>query len=294
MEMQTWVNIFEDVMHYQLFTVNQTPITISSLFIFFATLAIIYLLSIVIKEILGKRLFARLKVSEGTHFTLLRLAQYLLWFLGGIVAFQFIGIDLSGLAVIFGFLSFGIGFGLQNLTSNFISGLILLFERPIRVGDRITVGEIEGEVLEINMRSTTIRSLNNLAIIVPNADFISGTVINWSHGDLRTRLEINVGVSYDSNLDLVLETLLAVGKEHPQVLPVPEPEVLFTGFGDSAWNLRLLVWVGTPKKRRRVSSDIYCEIVRKFRENNVEIPYPQRDLHWRTPPIPLIASQSSS
>ena len=264
MEIQTWIQVIRDFMQYKLFTVNQTPITLSSFLIFFATLAIIYLISTLIREILGKKILARLRISQGTHFTLLRLTQYLLWFLGGIIAFQFIGIDLSGLAVVFGFLSFGIGFGLQNLTSNFISGLILLFERPIRVGDRITVGEIEGEVLEINIRSTTIRSLNNLAIIVPNSEFISGTVINWSHGDLRTRLEIDVGVSYDSNLDLVLQSLLAVGKEHPQVLTTPEPEVLFTGFGDSAWNLRLLVWVATPKKRRRISSDIYCGIVRKI------------------------------
>ena len=292
MEIQTWVQVIRDFMQYKLFTVNQTPITISSLLIFIATLAIIYLINTIIREILGKRLLGRLRVSEGTHFTLLRLAQYVLWFIGGIIAFQFIGIDLSGLAVIFGFLSLGIGFGLQNLTSNFVAGLILLFEQPIRVGDRITVGDIEGDVLEINFRSTTIRSLNNLAIIVPNSDFISGTVINWSHGDPRTRLEIDVGVSYNSNLDVVRKSLLAVGREHSQVLSTPEPEVLFTGFGDSAWNLRLWVWVGTPKKRRRVTSDIYCEIVRKFRENEVEIPYPQRDLHWRTPPVPLKVSQA--
>jgi small-conductance mechanosensitive channel len=292
MEIKTVLRVLEDVMHYQLFTVNQTPITISSLLIFFATLASIYLINTIIREILGKRVLTRLRLSESTHFTLLRLAQYVLWFIGGIVAFQFIGIDLSGLAVIFGFLSLGIGFGLQNLTSNFVSGLILLFEQPIRIGDRVTVGDIEGDVLEINFRSTTIRSLNNLAIIVPNSDFISGTVINWSHGDPRTRLEIDVGVSYGSNLDLVLQSLLAVGREHPQVLSTPEPEVLFTSFGESAWNLRLWVWVGTPKRRRRVTSEIYCGIVTKFRENGVEIPFPQRDLHWRTPPVPLAANQA--
>ena len=291
METETWIQAIQNVPRVQLFTVNQTPITISSLLVFLAVLIGVYLLSKLLKRLFSDRILSRLKISKGTHFTLLRLTQYLLWFMGGIIAFQFIGIDLSGLAVIFGFLSLGIGFGLQNLTSNFVSGLILLFEQPIRVGDRVTVGDIEGDVLEINFRSTTIRSLNNLAVIVPNSDFISGTVINWSHGDPRTRLEIDVGVSYGSNLDLVLQSLLAVGKEHPQVLSTPEPEVLFTGFGDSAWNLRLWAWVGSPKKRRRVTSDIYCEIVRKFRENGVEIPFPQRDLHWRTPAGPIPVSQ---
>ena len=127
-----------------------------------------------------------------------------------IVAFQTIGINLSGLAVIFGLLSVGIGFGLQNVVSNFIAGLILLFERPISVGDRVTVGDTEGDVMEIKIRATIIRSLNNISIIVPNSEFISGRVINWSHGDAKVRLEIEVGVSYNSDLDLVLASLKEV------------------------------------------------------------------------------------
>ena len=135
-------------------------------------------------------------------------------------AFQFVGINLSGLAVIFGLLSVGIGFGLQNVTSNFIAGLILLFEQPIKIGDRIMVGDTEGDVLEINIRSTTIRSLNNVSIIVPNSEFVSSNVVNWSHGDPKIRLVVEVGVSYQSDLDTVLRSLQEV---HFHLSPTQEP-----------------------------------------------------------------------
>ena len=287
MTSQSWSEILSGILQYPLFMVNQTPITIVSLGMFLTIVVVFFVISKVIKEVLARRLLAHLKLSSGTSYTLLRLTQYISWFVGGFVAFQFIGIDLSGVAVIFGFLSVGIGFGLQNLTSNFISGLILLFEQHIQVGDRVTVGDIEGNVVEINIRSTTIRSLNNIAIIVPNSEFIQATVINWSHGDPKTRLEIEVGVSYDSDLDLVIQSLKEVANEHPLLLKDPEPNVWLLSFGDSAWNMQLLVWVDSPKIRRQVTSDINCAIVRKFRDHHIEIPFPQRDLHVRTPKIPI-------
>ncbi len=284
---QSWSEALSEMMQYQIFMVNQTPITVISLAMFLAIVLAFFFISKVIKEVLARRLLAHLQLSTGTSYTLLRLTQYALWFVGGFVAFQFVGIDLSGVAVIFGFLSVGIGFGMQNLTSNFISGLILLFEQHIQVGDRVTVGDIEGNVVEINIRSTTIRSLNNIAIIVPNSEFIQATVINWSHGDPKTRLEIDIGVSYDSDLDLVIQSLKEVANEHPLLLKDPEPNVWLLSFGDSAWNMQLLVWVDSPKIRRQVISDINCAIVRKFRDHNIEIPFPQRDLHVRTPAIPI-------
>jgi small-conductance mechanosensitive channel len=192
------------------------------------------------------------------------------------------------LAVIFGLLSVGIGFGLQNVTSNFVAGLILLFERPIKVGDRVTIGELEGDVLEINIRSTTVRSLKNISIIVPNSDFVSSKVINWSHGDPKIRLEIEVGVSYNSDLDTVLRVLKEVASENREVLDNPKPDVLLWEFGDSAWIMMLRVWIDNPKRHPLVRSDINCAIVRSFRNNGIEIPFPQRDLHFRSPlPMPL-------
>ncbi len=156
---------------------------------------------------------------------------------------------------------------------------MLLFEQHIQVGDRITVGDTEGDVTEINIRSTTIHSLNNIAIVVPNSEFISSTVIDWSHGDPKTRMEIDVGVSYNSDLETVIECLKEAASEHPEVLQHPSPEVYYLGFGDSSWNMRLWAWVDSPQDRRRIQSDIHCTIVKKFRNHHVEIPFPQRDLH---------------
>jgi small-conductance mechanosensitive channel len=230
-----------------------------------------------------KPLLGRFSIDEGIRYNLIRINHYLIMVIGAIVAFQFIGIDLSGLAVIFGLLSVGIGFGLQNVTSNFISGLILLFERPIKIGDRVTVGDTEGDVIDINIRSTTIRTLNNITFIVPNSEFVSSRVINWSHGDTRIRLEIPVGVSYKSDLDIVLKALKEVAEEQPAVLKKPESDVLFVDFGDSSWNMKLRVWIQDPKKHPGVRSELNCSIVRKFQEYGIEIPYPQRDLHLRSP-----------
>lgn len=166
---------------------------------FIIVITIFYMLSRLLQTLLRNKILAHFRIDQGTQFTMARISHYLVMVIGLIVAFQFIGIDLSGLAVIVGLLSVGIGFGLQNITSNFIAGIILLFERPIKIGDRVTVGRTEGDVVAINMRSTTIRSLNNIAIIVPNSEFISSQVINWSHGDPKVRLVVEVGVSYNSD-----------------------------------------------------------------------------------------------
>jgi small-conductance mechanosensitive channel len=288
MDFSTALNTIDKFFTYPLFTLNQTPITLSSLAFFVVIMAIFWTVNTILRRFLNNRVLKRFNMPLATRYTLTRIIQYLFLFVGIIIGFQVIGIDLSGLAVIFGFLSVGIGFGLQNLTSNFIAGLMLLFEQHIQVGDRITVGDTEGDVTEINIRSTTIRSLNNVAIVVPNSEFISSTVTNWSHGDPKTRLEIEVGVSYNSDLDTVMNSLLEAAKEHPMVLSHPEPKAWLMSFGDSAWNMRLLAWVGDPQGRRQVQSEINCSIVKKFRKNGVEIPFPQRDLHLRTPlPLPI-------
>ena len=281
-------------MHYRLFEINKTAITLSSLIMFFAVIFVFALISKLLRRIATSQILARLVVDEATQYTLNRISHYVIMIIGALVAFQFIGIDLTGLAVILGFLSVGIGFGLQNITSNFVAGLILLFERPIKVGDRVTVGEQEGDVMEIKMRSTTIRTLNNIAVIVPNSNFISSTVVNWSYGDRRVRLEIEVGVSYGSDLEKVLRVLKEVGDEHPEVLKNPLTEVLHAGFGDSAWNMKLRVWIAEPKRHPQISSELHCGIVRKFRENGIEIPFPQRDLNVRSPlPVPFRSTASA-
>jgi small-conductance mechanosensitive channel len=275
------------VLHYKLFELNQTPVSLSSIIMFFLMMVLVILFSKTLNKFLLKRILSKLQIEPSTQYTMLRVNHYILLIIGAIIAFQFIGINLSGLAVIFGLLSVGIGFGLQNVTSNFIAGLILLFERPIQIGDRVLVGDTEGDVLEINIRSTTIRSLSNVSIIVPNSEFISSQVVNWTHGDKKIRLDVEVGVSYNSDLDTVLRCLREVAVENPKLLKSPEPDVLFKSFGDSSWNMVLRVWIPDPKFHHIIRSDINCGIVRKFRENNVEIPFPQRDLHLRSAEQPI-------
>jgi small-conductance mechanosensitive channel len=284
-KVETWISRF---LKTTLVTINQTPITPASLIIF----TLIVLASIFVTRLFTRILFDRIlrkfNIKEGIRYTLRRLTEYTMILVGIIVAFQFVGIDLSGLAVIFGLLSVGIGFGLQSVTANFVAGLVLLFERPIKIGDRITIGDVEGDVEEISMRATRVRTLNNISIIVPNSQFVSSNIVNWSYGDLRVRLDIDVGVSYGSELDLVLKSLKEVALENANVLREPEPDVLLREFGDSSWNMRLRAWIDNPKGHHTIRSEINCAIVRKFRERGIEIPFPQRDLHLRSPlPLPL-------
>ncbi len=286
--LQEAMDFLSQAFEYTLFKINQTPITFSSIFMFLLVLAAFYASSRLFKRLVLDTVLDKMAIDPGVRFTLKRTTHYIVMIIGAIVSFQFIGVDLSGLAVIFGLLSVGIGFGLQNVTANFIAGLILLFERPIKIGDRVTVGDTEGDVQAINIRSTMIRSLNNISIIVPNSEFVSSRVINWSHGDPRIRLDLEVGVSYSSDLDTVLKALHEVAGEHPEVLNHPKADVLLKGFGDSSWNMVLRCWIDKPHNHHFIRSEINQKIVRKFREMGVEIPFPQRDLHLRSAtPLPV-------
>ena len=271
-----------EFMTLQLFNLQNTPVTMYSLIMFLFFLSIFAIGGKVISRVLFFRMLGNVQMDEGIRYTLMRFTNYFVMFIGVVISFQFIGIDLSGLAVIFGLLSVGIGFGLQNVTSNFIAGLILLIERPIKIGDRIIVNDMEGDVKEINMRSTTIQSLLNISIIVPNADFISGSVVNYSYGgDTRVRVRVNVGVSYSSNLDLVLRCLREAAMNHPEVMQDPPPVVVFRDFGDSSWDLSVTSWINDAKRHIIVASEIRMNIVRIFKEHDIEIPFPQRDINFR-------------
>ncbi|HPR51223.1 MAG TPA: mechanosensitive ion channel [Deltaproteobacteria bacterium] len=295
MTFQSILDLLYKILNARLFTITQTEVTLSVLLVFFALFFAVLFFSRLIARKVVQRILSRAHIEEGLQYTFQRITEYTLILIGAIIVFQFVGINLSGLAVIFGLLSVGIGFGLQNITSNFISGLILLLERPIKVGDRVRVGDIEGDVLEINIRSTTVRSLENVSIIVPNSEFITSQVVNLSHGDLKIRLDIDVGVSYDSDLDTVLRSLSEVARENPEVLDNPEPLVHLVEFADSAWVMRLRAWIADPKRHHGVRSDINCAIVRKFHENKVVIAYPQRDLHvCSSVPLPLVITKTTA
>ena len=197
-------------------------------------------------------------------------------------------IDLSTLTVLSGTIGLGIGFGLQNIADNFFSGLIILLERPVKVGDRIQVGDINGDVVRIAIRSTTVLTNDNINIIIPNSEFVSKQVINWSHNDRNLRVSVPVGVSYGSNPEQVKKVLLSVADNHPDILSKPVPTVLFTGFGDSSLDFELLVWTQTSIQAPRfLRSELNYRIFDAFRKNGIEIPFPQRDLHVRNSDIPL-------
>jgi small-conductance mechanosensitive channel len=280
-------NFLPKLFRFTLFEINQTPITLISIFMFAIVLAGFLLASLILNRWVFRKFLASFHIEQGLQYTILRISHYIILVVGIVFALQFIGIDLGGLAVIFGLLSVGIGFGLQNIASNFVSGIILLFERPIIIGDRVTVGDLEGDVIAIKMRATTIQTLDNISIIVPNSEFISGKVINWSHGDKTIRLEIKVGVAYGSDVELVFKALKEVAREDPNVLNLPQPDILFSEFGDSSLNMTLRVWINDLKLHYNIRSDINRAIVKKFREYGIEIPFPQRDLHIRSPlPIP--------
>jgi len=281
----TWQDVFtyiNEVLNFTLFQIKDTPVTVLSLLIFLLFISGFIFLGVMVRKGLNRKILKRFKIDEGTSYTLSRITQYTIIIIGALISFQFIGIDLSGLAVIFGLLSVGIGFGLQNVTANFISGLIILFERPISIGDRVMVGDIEGDVIEINIRSTKIRTLNNIFIIVPNSEFVSKDVINYSYGDPTFRVDIDVGVAYGSDLETVLRCLREVAEESDNVRRHPEIQVHLVGFGDSAWNMQLRAWIADVKHHPQIRNELNQAIVRKFRENGVEIPFPQRDLHVRS------------
>lgn len=276
-----------ELLNIVLFEVKGTPITLSNIIVFLLFAASSVALGYLARRLIRSRVLKRFKLDEGISYTLGRITQYSIITIGLLLSLQFIGLDLSSLAVVFGLLSVGIGFGLQNVTSNFISGLIILFERPIVVGDRVSVSDIEGDILEINIRSTKVKTVNNISIIVPNSEFVSKDVINYSYGDPTYRVDIDVGVSYNSDLDTVLEALAEVADENEKVLRDPEPDVHLVEFGASAWEMQLRAWIGDVKDYPVIRNELNQAIVRKFRERGIAIPFPQRDLHLKsTVPLP--------
>ena len=268
-----------DVLEYSL-TLGGTKITLLGLIEIVLVIIAFLIISRVLRKILKRRILPRFKLAEGAQFVILRLIHYVLVVIGLLLAINLVGIQMTSLAVIFGLLGVGIAFGLQNITSNFVSGLILLFERPVSVGDYIEVGGAMGKVQSINMRSTTVITRDNITLIVPNSSFISDTVTNWSVGDPKIRINVPVGVAYESDTELVKKLLLEVADKHPDVLKDPKPDVLFREFADSSLNFDLRIWILNPMGRFKTISDINYAVDAAFREHNITIPFPQRDVHF--------------
>ncbi|MGI9065637.1 MAG: mechanosensitive ion channel family protein [Pyrinomonadaceae bacterium] len=233
-------------------------------------------------SLLERRLAKRGHIDPGLRYTIARLVRYLLVVIGVLIALKRFSIDLTSIAVLFTALSVGIGFGLQYIAADIVSGFILLFERPIRVGDRITIGADEGDVQSINLRTTLIMTNDRIAIIVPNSKLVSQRVINWSYGDPRAQISIPISVATNSDVNPVTQTLLLAAEGIESVLTDPPPKVQFLRFGDYSLDFRLLVWTSNPSRHPEIKSDINYRIERLFRERGIETPVPTQQFLLKT------------
>ncbi len=266
-----------------IFSVGSTSITLSLIFYFIASALLLVFFARKLRNILVNRVLKKYGLEYGTSKSIGTIFYYFLIAIGFFIIIQATGLDLTGLNLIAGALGVGIGFGLQNITNNFISGIIILFERPIKEGDRIEVGNVRGDVVKISPRSTTVLTNDNISIIVPNSEFINSRVINWSHNDRNIRFQFPIGVAYKEDPKIVRKLLIDVATENNGVLKKPSPEVLFEEFGDSSINFKLSVWTSDYiDKPNILKSQLYFAVFKKFRENNIEIPYPQRDLNLKS------------
>jgi len=243
-------------------------------------------LVLVIERLLRRRVVMRVlnrtRLDAGLQYAIARISGYLVIALGFYLALNTVGINLNSLAFVAGAIGIGIGFGLQNIIQNFISGIIILAERPITLGDRVEVGGVAGTVSKISLRSTEIVSNDNIATIVPNSNFITNPVTNWSHGDPKVRIRIPFGVAYGSDIEKLKRVAREAAEECPSALKDPEPKLFFVGFGDSSLNFELGVWtVSMTHAPRSFISELNFALERRLRAANIEIPFPQRDLNIR-------------
>jgi len=280
----TWTEIL-GVFTKPLFQLGQTWISLATMVEFVVVTGLVVLMSRLVRYLLRTRVLARTKLEVGQQYAIARIISYIVLVLGLLIGVETIGINLNSLAVIAGALGVGIGFGLQNVVSNFVSGLIILSERPIQIGDRVDLGNnTVGKVVQIGARATHVLTNDNIMVIVPNSEFINNRVVNWTHIDPRVRLRLGIGVSYGSDPHVVEKLLLEIAKENPNVLTDPAPTVAFKEFGESSLNFELRVWATDMAHRPgNLESQLNFAIWDKFKQNGIEIPFPQRDVHIKEP-----------
>jgi small-conductance mechanosensitive channel len=257
-------------------------LSLVQIFLLVALLVAVFWLSSRTKRFLFNRVLAQSGLDRSLQYAISQVVSNIVLVVGIFIVLENTGIHLAALAVFAGAVGVGIGFGLQNIASNFISGLVILAERPITIGDRVEVAGIAGQVEHIRARSTVIRTNDNIMMIVPNTKFIDSPVTNWTYGDRRVRFRIPVGVAYGSDVNKVRDALLAVAHENPHTLKEPAPTVFLDKFGDSSIDFKLTVWSSEMSDRpSRYRSDINFAIADKFHEVGIEFPFPQRDVHIR-------------
>lgn len=263
------------------------PVTFSSVALAGLIALITMIASRNLPGVLEFGLLQRLQVTRGSRYAITSLLQYAIVAIGFSIVLSTLGLRWSQVQWLVAALGVGLGFGLQEIFANFISGLILLFERPIRVGDVVTIGDMTGQVTRIQIRATTIKDGDNKEIVVPNKTFITDRFLNWTLSDQVTRIVLQVGVAYGTDVDLAIRLLLDLARAHPKVMSEPAPQAVLVGFGDSALTLELQVHAEELKHRGDVRHELNTRIYRTFRAHGIEIPFPQRDLHIRSGRAPL-------
>jgi len=241
-----------------------------------------FLVSWAIQAVLMEEVMRRRQVEVGVRLSMSRLLHYALVLVGFFVALAWLGFNLQNITILGGALGVGIGFGMQTIVNNFVCGLIMLFERPVKVGDSIQLGSEFGQIKKVGLRATVVQTYDNSEIVVPNSDLITNQVTNWTLAERKSRIKIPIGVAYGSDVSRVMQTLLACAQEHALVLQTPAPKTLFIGFGDSSLDFELRAWVKDFDDRAQVGSELRMEIDKRFRAADIEIPFPQRDLHLRS------------
>jgi small-conductance mechanosensitive channel len=278
-----WESVFY-VFTRELFQLGGRSVSLLVLIQFVLLITAVFVIARLIRRVLRDRLLARTHLDLGLQHAIARITGYAVIVIGTMIGLQTLGFELTSLTVLAGALGVGLGFGLRNIIENFVSGLIILGERPIQLGHRIEVGDDVGTVVQIGARSTSVLTNDNVRIIIPNSELITGRVVNWSHADNQVRLRIPVGVSYSSDVQLVQKLLLEVAAENENILKNPAPAVIFAEFGENSLNFELRVWTKELLDRPgRLTSQLNFSIWEKFREHNIKIPYPQRDLYLKEP-----------
>src|SRR5881396_3791312 len=258
-------------------------LSLLQIFLLVALLVAVFWISSRTKRFLFNRFLVNSGLDRALQYAIAQIISNVVLVVGVLIVLENTGIHLGALAVFAGAVGVGVGFGLQNIASNFISGLVILAERPITIGDRVEVAGITGQVQQIRARSTVIRTNDNISMIVPNTKFIDSPVTNWTYGDPKVRFRIPVGVAYGSDVEKVRAKLIEAAAEDPHTLEEPAPSVFFVGFGNSSLNFELVAWSAEMSHRpRRYRSDLNFAIEHKFREAGIEIAFPQRDLHIRS------------
>lgn len=273
------LRVVAESFHASLFTVDERRYSADDILWLVAAVGVLWLVVSAFTRLLSTRLMRATGAAHGALQPATTLVKYGLLFVGLVVILQLGGVNLSSLALLASVLGVGIGFGLQSIASNFVSGIVISFERPIKPGDFVSLGDLEGTVQRVGARSTVIRTLDRVSIIVPNSRLLEQEVVNWSHDDDISRVHVPIGIAYGSDLRRVREVLLEAAKSHPAVLTDPRPEVRLIGFGDSALNFELLVWSKDPPGHALLKSDLYYDIEANLRRAGIEIPFPQRTLH---------------